>query len=245
MTDELRDVLLTRYGETQGLNANPTGYDDVSSSWPYYEANYAALIGELPRDARILEIGCGHGSLLAWLRSRGYDDLVGVDASPSDVELANERLGASVVVVGDAGEYLEEHEGSFDVVFAKAVVEHIPRAELLQLVRALSRSLRRGGRAIVDVPNMDWILASHERYMDLTHEGGFTRESLATLLALGFDDVVVSGSRLAAPTRSQRLLRPLVLRLLRRLLYVVGEGANDLLFSSRSLIAVARAPRAS
>ena len=131
----------------------------------------------------------------------------------------------------------------FDVVFAKAIVEHIPRPDLLPLVRALARSLRPGGRVIIDVPNMDWILASHERYMDMTHESGFTRESLTTMLSLAFDDVVVRGSELASPTRSQRLLRPLVVRLLRRLFYVVGEGASDLLFSSRSIVAVAQSPR--
>jgi SAM-dependent methyltransferase len=243
MTDELRELLLARYGSTQGRTANPSVYEDMRSPWPYYTVNYTGLIGDIPRDAHVLEIGCGHGSLLAWLRDQGFRNLAGVDASPSDVELANTRVDGEVAVVGDAVTYLEEHEASFDVVFAKAIVEHIPRAELLRLVRALSESLRPAGRAIVDVPNMDWILASHERYMDMTHESGFTRESLTTMFSLAFDDVVVTGSRLAAPTRSQRLLRPLVLRLMRRLLYIVGEGANDLLFSSRSLIAVARAPR--
>ena len=147
------------------------------------------------------------------------------------------------MTLGDAVSFVDAHESSFDIVFAKAIVEHIPRPDLLPLVRALARSLKPGGRVIIDVPNMDWILASHERYMDMTHESGFTRESLTTMLSLAFDDIVVRGSELASPTRSQRLLRPIVMRLLRRLFYVVGEGASDLLFSSRSIIAVAQSPR--
>lgn len=243
MSNDLREALLGSYGETQGRTAHASGYDDPEASWPYYEANYADLIADVTPDAQVLEIGCGHGSLLTWLRARGFTALSGVDASPSDVELANAKLGRPVVTLGDAVSFVEAHEASFDVVFAKAIVEHIPRPDLLRLVRALARSLRPGGRVIIDVPNMDWILASHERYMDMTHESGFTRESLTTMLSLAFDDVVVRGSELASPTRSQRLLRPLVVRLLRRLFYVVGEGASDLLFSSRSIVAVAQSPR--
>ena len=243
MTDELRETLLRRYGDTQARIANPGVYDDVKAPWSYYDANYAAVVAELDPKARIAEIGSGSGSLLAWLRARGFSDLHGVDASPADVEFANGHLEPGVVTLGDAASYLDERAASFDAVFAKAIVEHIPRQDLLRLLRALSRSLRPGGRLIVDVPNMDWILASHERYMDLTHENGFTMESLSTYLALEFEDVRVTGSRLATPSGSQRLLRPVVLLLLRRLLYFVGEGASDVLFSSRSLIAVARAPR--
>ena len=243
MTNDLRQALLARYGETQARSANPDVYEDIRSFWPYYDTNYGRLVGNLAIDVDVLEIGCGHGSLLAWLSARGFRNISGVDASPMEVQLTNSRLESPIVVEGDAVAYLEEHLAAFDVVFAKAVVEHIPRDDLLPLVRALSRALRPGGMAIIDVPIMDWLMASHERYMDMTHENGFTRESLSTLLALGFDEVVVTGSKLAAPTRSQRLLRPIVLRMVSRMLYLVGEGASDVLFSSRSLIAVAQAPR--
>ena len=50
---------------------------------------------------------------------------------------------------------------------------------VLPLLEKISSSLKPDGMAIIDVPNMDWILGQHERYMDFTHEVGFTRESLA------------------------------------------------------------------
>src|SRR5207245_3266519 len=112
----------------------------------------------------------------------------------------------------------------------------------LPTLRASARALVGDGVLLVDVPNMDWLLASHERYMDLTHEGGFTPESLRTLLLLVFDSIDVRGSTTGAPTRSQRLFRRPLVSLLRRLFYLLGEGASDVLFESRSLVAVARRP---
>jgi SAM-dependent methyltransferase len=239
---DVRRALLERYAETQGRAASAGHYADTEAPWPHYDAHYAPYLDRLPRDARILELGPGPGTLLAWLRSRGFRDVAGVDASPADAALANERLRAELVTVGDAVDHLEENRASFDAIVLKALLEHLPKERLLRLVRALAAALRPGGLVLVEVPNMDWLLAGHERYMDLTHEVGFTRESLVSLLRLGFEEVGVEGSRPVAPTRSQRLLRPAAVALLRRLLYVLGEGASDTLFASRSLIAVAREP---
>lgn len=239
---ELRRALLSRYHELQGAVASGNLYKDLQAHWPYYGANYGDALERFERDASIIELGTGHGSLLAWLRSEGFANVRGVDASESEVAFANAHLGDGVVVTGDAAEHLRQHPQAFDVVVAKATLEHIPLDRLLPLLRATARSLRPGGLLVVDVPNMDWIAAGHERYMDLTHEVGFTRESLETLLRLVFSTVEIRGSRLVLPTRSQRLLRPLTVRALRRMLYILGEGASEVLFESRALVAFARDP---
>lgn len=242
MTDqesELRRTLLNRYHELQGAIASPDLYEQISAHWAYYDLNYGRELEGLRKDASVMELGTGHGGLLAWFRARGHSNVAGVDASPGEVAFANARLGDDLVVAGDAEHVLASRPGSYDVVIAKAMLEHVPRGRLLPLLRAVHTALLPNGVLLVDVPNMDWIAANHERYMDLTHESGFTRESLEALLRLIFDDVSVRGSTLASPTRSQRLLRPLAIRMLRRLYYLIGEGASDVLFDSRSLIAVA------
>jgi len=238
-----RNELLARYGETQARQASPAVYEDPSVAWPYYEANYRSMLEPLSREIRICEVGSGHGSLLAWLRSTGFQHVEGVDASPSDVAFANSHLGQGVVVLGEAATFLDGRRVDFDLVIMKAVLEHVAKGELGELLRLIARSLAPGGCLLVDVPNMDWLLASHERYMDLTHEVGFTRESLGALLSIVFADVSVRGSRLARPSRSQRWFRRPLVAVLRRAFYVLGEGASDILFESRSLIAVARSPR--
>lgn len=239
MADDLRKALLETYFAGQGRTASPAMYDDLQSTWPYYATNYAHVVQPLSRSAGVLEIGSGHGSLLAWLRSLGFENVEGVDASPGDVEFANAHLGSGTVAEGDATAYLRGRPARYDLIVAKAVVEHIPRHQLLDLIDAVAAALRPNGTFLVDVPNMDWLLATHERYMDLTHESGFTRESLRSLLELRFVGVEIRASRIAAPTRAQRLFRGPLVWTLRKTLYVLGEGGNDFLFDSRSLIAQA------
>lgn len=236
-------TLCTNYRSGQANISSRALYDDIRSAWPYYQANYLLHLREIPRQANVLELGCGSGSLLAWLQSLSFMNLRGVDLSPGDVEFANQHLKSEIVWLVDAQSYLEQNRKCFSVIIAKATLEHIPKDRLLPLVEAVGNALTDDGIAIIDVPNMDWLLGLHERYMDLTHEIGFTRESLASLLHIVFEAVDIRGSVLADPTRTQRWFRRPLLMLLRRLLYIVGEGANDVLFESRSIIAVVKKAR--
>jgi 2-polyprenyl-3-methyl-5-hydroxy-6-metoxy-1,4-benzoquinol methylase len=239
---ELRRRLLDSYSQNQAQLASAAHYVDPEALWPHFDVNYAPLITGVPTTARILEIGGGPGQFLTWMRARGYGNLTGVEANPGDVSIANQALGEGVMRQGDGFAFAREHAGTFDVVVLKAVLEHMPKADLLACVEACAAALDAGGRVIVEVPNMDWLLAAHERYMDLTHEVGFTAGSLASLLNLCFADVHVELSRIANPTRSQRIARPALIKLIGRLLYVVGEGAHEVAYASRSLIGVARQP---
>ena len=225
-----------------GRSVDPSLYRDPTLAWPHYEANYWHWLEHVPTSAAVVEIGSGSGSLLGWLRSKGFENLRGVDLSPDDVRFANDFLGGEYVEERDGATYLRERRGDVDVVVAKAIVEHIEKVELIGVLDAIANALRPSGIALIEVPNMDWLLAGHERYMDLTHEVGFTRESLTTLLGLRFSQVVVRGSVQASPTRSQRMFRRPLVSAVRRALYVLGEGASNLLFEHRSLIAAARVP---
>ncbi|GAK46178.1 putative methyltransferase type 12 [Tepidicaulis marinus] len=232
--DQLRQMLLHNYRAGQGQISSASVYSDVCAFWPYYERNYRTLLPS--RDAAVLEVGTGHGGLLAWLRSQGIENIEGVDASPGDVEYANTHLGEGVVKHGDAVEFLNRSEKKYDLIITKAVLEHIPKHELYEFVSAMCAALTPKGRLIIDVPNMDWVSASHERYMDLTHEIGFTKQSLESLLQMFFEDFEVIGSQPACLTRSQKLFRKPVIYLYRKFLYILGEGGEDIMFASRSLI---------
>ena len=72
-------------------------------------AHYYNLL--IPEDSRVLEIGCGHGELLAVLRAR---NVTGVDISPAQIEAARQRIPHGRFLV-QAGEKLDL-EGPFDVI---------------------------------------------------------------------------------------------------------------------------------
>lgn len=73
----------------------------------------------------------------------------------------------------------------------RAVLEHISKDKVVDLLCLIKESLKIDGIVIIDVPNMDWILASHERYMDFTHQIGFTPDSLCQVMREVFGNVIV------------------------------------------------------
>lgn len=81
----------------------------------------AQMLSRLPHDltgARVLDAGCGTGAMCEALAQRGAD-VVGVDISPSLIEIARKRLPAHLAsrISFDAGDMLAPR-GSFDAVMA-------------------------------------------------------------------------------------------------------------------------------
>lgn len=136
------------------------------------------------RDAAMLEVGPGYGQLLEALREdRGYRRTVAIDPSREVVEFCNGRMPGSTTWVEDPAAWLRANAGRFERVFAMHVIEHVPRPEAAGFVRALRDALRPGGRAVVELPNMaNPLVAGYLRYADLTHEAGYTEQSLRQLL---------------------------------------------------------------
>lgn len=106
----------------------------------------ATAIGS--HDARILDVGCASGHLLALLAERGFSDVQGIDPSPSAVATAKARGGRATV--GDL-DSLPADLGTFDVVVVTHVLEHLGRPrEALARLRDL---VRPGGLVYAEVPD--------------------------------------------------------------------------------------------
>ena len=98
------------------------------------------------RRARILDVGCGTGANLLMLSQ--YGDAEGVDISEDALAFCRER-GLDKVRLG-AGENLPYDDGTFDLVTAFDVVEHMD--DDLAGLREMRRVLRPGGRVLLFVP---------------------------------------------------------------------------------------------
>ena len=107
----------------------------------------AAIADAVPAGARVLDIGCGDGALLAYLR-----DIKGVDARGIDVSAANVASAVArglSVVQGDADADLGDYpDGAFDMVILSDTLQAMrsPATVLTALVRI-------GSRAVVSFPN--------------------------------------------------------------------------------------------
>jgi SAM-dependent methyltransferase len=142
------------------------------------------------RDVRILDLGCGAGTLMHFLREAGYTRVTGIDSSPEQVAAAG-SIAIPGVERGDILPFVRGlDEGSVDVVVTWDVIEHLTKGELAPLSDDVFRILSPRGRWIIHAPNAESPFGSRIRYADWTHEQAFTRESLGQLLrAAGFAHV--------------------------------------------------------
>jgi SAM-dependent methyltransferase len=107
------------------------------------------LIARLARPGEaIVDIACGTGSILRYLRGHGYGNLHGLEISPYAVE----RLrGEGITMYQGKLPDLPMPDGHFDVVIASQILEHIIRRR--RFMRETLRILKPGGRALIFVPN--------------------------------------------------------------------------------------------
>ncbi|MER7661496.1 class I SAM-dependent methyltransferase [Streptomyces sp. NPDC096193] len=115
----------------------------------YYERpGMLALAGDVA-GRRILDAGCGSGSLSAALRDRGAV-VTGVDASAVMLALARRRLGDGVALhVVDLSDRLPFDDGAFDDVVASLVLHYLE--DWGPTLAEIRRVLKPGGRLIASV----------------------------------------------------------------------------------------------
>ena len=97
----------------------------------------------------VLEIGCGVGTVVDWLRQKGCR-AKGTDISAKAVAYGREKY-PGIELAAEAAEKMSWGDGSFDMVVSFDVVEHLVDVEVhLEEVR---RVLREGGYYLVGTPN--------------------------------------------------------------------------------------------
>ena len=95
---------------------------------------------------RVLDIGCGPGTMLAYLPPVEY---LGFDASEAYVAAARARYGdRGTFVCGRVEVQRIPHESYFDVVLAIGILHHLDNAEALDLFRLARHALKPDGRLI-------------------------------------------------------------------------------------------------
>src|SRR4029453_8864545 len=110
---------------------------------------YLQSLDVIKPGARTLEVGCGNGSISAWLARQippgGGAIAVDLDLSLIDVRLPNLELRKADIMAGPV------EPGTFDLVTARAVLHHIADAE--KAIANLLASLRPGGAILLIEPD--------------------------------------------------------------------------------------------
>jgi len=138
--------------------------------------DYVARYADLPKDARILEIGCGTGHNIPMLQAFGEVDAIEID--PAARDLAAVRLGKPV-----SGSPLpalpDVPRGAYDLIAVLDVVEHIE--DDVAALKAMATCLKPGGKILITVPAHQWMWSAHDTVNH--HHRRYSKASLKQAIA--------------------------------------------------------------
>jgi cyclopropane-fatty-acyl-phospholipid synthase len=100
---------------------------------------------------RLLDVGCGWGSLALHAAQRYDASVVGITLSAEQAALARERIAAAGLsgrVTIRVQDYRDVDDGPFDAVSSIGMAEHVGRARMAGYADVLRRALRPGGRLL-------------------------------------------------------------------------------------------------
>jgi pseudaminic acid biosynthesis-associated methylase len=99
------------------------------------------FLSEIPKDARILEVGCNMGNQLVLLEAMGFSNLHGIEIQPYALEKASARLPGAFLREATAFD-IPYPDGYFDLVFTSGVLIHIAPDDLSRAVKEIHRCTR-------------------------------------------------------------------------------------------------------
>jgi len=123
-----------------------------------------------PKTGRVLEVGTGLGHLLLWLVE--HYQAVGTDINASALQQARRNVPQAEFLEQSVDDLNAFADGSFQIVIAKHVVEHLPEPE--KSISEVSRVLAPGGLLVLATPNLDSPMRLRKKekwigYQDKTH----------------------------------------------------------------------------
>lgn len=150
---------------------------------------------------RLLDLGCGRGLRLLAFQRRGFE-VHGMDFQQEDVAYVQSQLGLPAICTDFDGLMDRFAVGSFDVITAFHVLEHVP--DVQQALRTCFQLLRPGGWLVAAIPMVDgiqsrlfkrrWIgVTEAPRHLSLPSQEGLlraTRSAGFASMKMGSDGVL-------------------------------------------------------
>jgi ubiquinone/menaquinone biosynthesis C-methylase UbiE len=129
-----------------------------------------------PEKDRILDIGCGTGTVLKLLEDFGT--ACGVELSTDAIQFLKKR-GLNLVVRSDVSRSIPFKDNVFSVITCLDVLEHLD--DDFALLKEMVRVCRPGGHIVVTVPALNVLWSPHDTA--LHHKRRYTRKQLLQKVA--------------------------------------------------------------
>ena len=123
----------------------------IQSKW--HHLKFSHVLRRMDNYQSHLDIGCGPGTFIGLLDENKTS--VGIDVAPGQIDYAKKKYGSynHRFENMESVKELAFEKSSFDVVTLIEVIEHIPHADVFDLLKESHRVLRSDGRILMTTPN--------------------------------------------------------------------------------------------
>lgn len=135
----------------------------------------------------VLDIGCGQGLFLQYLKHRGFRDVVGVDYDENmRATLADVEQAGYVIETTDAEAFVDRVRGQrrFDRIVLFDILEHMALDRCVGLLDKLHGILNAGGKVLIRVPNVTSPWGLRMQFDTFDHVTAFSPGRVQELAAL-------------------------------------------------------------
>lgn len=231
-------------------------YQDYYSSFFWEKRNFseklykdelkrteAILKDYLPKSkqASILEIGCGVGFVLNYLKKEGYENHFGIDISAEAIALCHFHVTPKAEAIA-AIDYLQSIEGKamFDMIIAFDTINHFTKPDLRTLIRLCYSVMKEHSVLVCNVNNFLHILGPQLFYRDLTHETPLNEDTLTHLFrSAGFSSVSCYEQK---PKILKSKMKYFIEKTLQRFIYWICRHECPKILSSKILCVARKVP---
>lgn len=180
-----------------------SGSPRIPQPTPYYyfedrKIDNALAMAQLPKGAKILEVGCNLGQMTFVLNQKGYT-IVGTDLSPNAISKASARitrynLNNISFEIQDAENIQGHTDGEFDAVFSFSAFRYFPNPQ--KALDGCFKLVKKGGVAVIDFPNKacPWfsMVKPAVNIKKHIHDNLFTASQVRTMMEqAGFVDIEI------------------------------------------------------
>jgi SAM-dependent methyltransferase len=138
------------------------------------------------RRRRALDFGCGVGRVTRPLAAH-FESVTGVDAAPAMIAQAS-RLNAKVsnceFVANRAGDLKQFQSGSFDVVYSRLVLQHVPLRSIRRYIPELIRVLSASGILMFQLPEQ--LDSPLWKFLTAPVHGGRLKQAIPRVCVYGY-----------------------------------------------------------
>lgn len=169
--DRMAGVVRTISPRDEMFAGDEEHYFDVGESALHYISEALAAAGREPSDIRrILDLPCGHGRVLRFLRARfAHAEITACDLNRDGVEFCAQTFDATPVISNPHVERISL-TGEFDLIWCGSLLTHLPREQCAAFLELFQRRLGRGGVLVFTLHGRFYAeqLSSGKRTCDLS-----------------------------------------------------------------------------